>query len=170
MRTRPVVVMMLLLLLSACGEDNTDAYFENCKYGKPKAIFSSDTPGVESHSFRLKSKEGIEKIIFESGKELTIIQTGCDSIRQNFQFRLPGSYEKDGSLKWVEITVEQFEYLAGLGPEYMVFSSWAQSIAARAQTIRLAESTEIQPGFFVRIDRIISRNHADLLVTLSESP
>jgi len=170
MRTRSVVVTILVFLFSACGEDNTDAYFENCKYGKPKAIFSSDTPRVESHSFRIKNREGIEEIEFESGKSLTIIQTGCDSIRQVFQFRLPGSYEKGSALKWVELTVEQFEFLASLGPEYMVFSSWAQSIAARAEFIKLAGSTEIQPGFFVGIDRVISRDHVDLLVTLSESP
>ncbi len=159
-----------LLLLLSCQNQSADAYFADCRYGKPEAIFSEELDGVVEHSFRLKPREGIEELRFESGKRLTIVQAGCDSIRQDFQFYLPGSLPKADAEYWVGKAVEEFQQLGSIGPRYMMFSSWAQAIAARAETIQLTESTEIQPGFFVRIDRVVSQDHAMLMVTLSETP
>ena len=150
---------------------NGDAYFENCRYGKPVAIFEESLPGIAKHDFQLKAGEGIERVVFESGKELTIIQSGCDSIRQDFHFVFPDEkYANADPSFWIDTTVEEFRAFAGLGPQYLMFSSWAQSIASKKESIRLAQSEEIQPGFFVRIDRIVSSDHAILMVTLSEKP
>lgn len=160
----------LLMLVAACRNQGAEAYFENCKYGKPEAIFDSSVPGLREHNFTLKKQEGVEKLVFESGKVLTIRQMGCDAIRQEFEFDLPGQYEKGTAEKWVERTVQEFQALAGLGPNYLMFSSWAQAIAGKSEQIRLAESVEIQPGFYVNIDRVVGPDSATLLVTLSETP
>ncbi len=163
-------LLFLLLLTLACQNENADEYFSNCRYGKPKAIFSGSIPGIEGHDFRIKSLKGIEEVNFSDGVELTIIQSGCDSIRQDFQFTLPGNYEKEEAIFWVTKAVEEFQRLSRLGPDYLVFSSWAQSINARAETIQLGISEEIQPGFYVRVDAVPSSGDAILMVTLSESP
>lgn len=164
------LLLGLLLALCACENDKADTYFANCRYGEPEAIFNASLPGVIEHDFRLKTKEGVERLRFDSGKELTIVQAGCDSIRQDFQFYLPGSFPKADSGYWVEKAVEEFQQLGRLGNEYMMFSSWAQAIAAAGASLQLTESIEIQPGFYVRIDRVVSQDHANLLVTLSETP
>lgn len=160
----------LLLLIVACRNQGAEAYFENCKYGKPQAIFDVSVPGIIEHEFQLKREEGVEKITFESGKDLTIRQMGCETIRQEFAFDLPGQYEKGSAQAWIERAVQEFQSLASLGPDYLMFSSWAQAIAAKSEQIRLAESVEIQPGFYVRIDRVVGADNATLLITLSETP
>lgn len=159
-----------LLLLLSCQNESADAYFADCRYGKPEPIFSEELESVVEHSFRLRPREGVEQLRFESGKTLTIVQSGCDSIRQDFEFFLPGAFPKADAEYWVGRAVEEFQQLGGIGPRYMMFSSWAQAIAARAEAIQLTESMEIQPGFFVRIDRVVSQDHAILMVTLSETP
>ena len=164
------LVAILLMLSVACRNQGAEAYFENCKYGKPEAIFDASTPQIEEHSFKLRREEGIERIVFESGKELTIRQMGCDAIRQEFEFVLPGTYDKGSVRKWVEITVQEFQSLANLGANYLMFSSWAQAISGSSEQINLAESVEIQPGFYVNIDRVIGQESTTLLVTLSEKP
>lgn len=170
MTLKPLAALIPLLFLMACSDSNAGDYFENCKYGEPKAIFSPDIPEIKTHRFMIRQGEGVEEITFESGKELTIVQMGCDSIRQDFQFYLPGNFERGSTARWVERTVEEFNFLASLDSRYLVFSSWAQSIEAQEDTIKLAQSEEIQPGFFVKIDRILEPDHARLMVTLSESP
>jgi len=170
MKYGPFLVSLMIFLLYCSSDRNTDAGFENCRYAKPEAIFSESLAEVEEHSFKIRKKEGIEQLRFKSGKELTIIQSGCDSIRQEFQFNLPGSFPKGDAEYWVAKAVEEFQQLGAMGPQYMMFSSWAQAIAAQAEHIQLTESNEIQPGFFVRIDRVLSQGDANLLVTLSETP
>ena len=164
-------LLLTLVFLSGCGNNKDNTYFEDCRYGRPVAILNDTLPGIEEHHFELRSREGVEEVSFESGEELTIIQSGCDSIRQDFQFRLPGEGYHDADREfWVDKAIQEFRSFAGLGPKYIMFSSWAQAIEAKKESIHLAQSEEIQPGFFVRIDRISSSDHAILMVTLSETP
>lgn len=166
-------ILFLLIGISAfsCRHQSSADNFKDCPSGKPEAIFSKDIAPIQRHQFQIRRQEAIETIVFESGKKLTIIQTGCDSIRQEFRFEFPDKIEgNQPAAYWVDQAVREFEFLSSLGPQYLVFSSWAQAISNNSNAIHLSESTEIQPGFFVRIDRITGSDHTILTVILSEGP
>jgi len=159
------------ILLFSCQNNNEKDEFENCRYGEPKAIFDTEMEEVKSHQFRIKQKEGVENVSFTDGTELTIFQSGCDYIKQQFQFEMAVTNDStDTSLPeyWIAATINVFQKLGSMGPDFFSYSSWAQAIAERAADFKLAEFLEVQPGFFVKIDRIESSDSHTLLVTLSE--
>ncbi|MDX1666637.1 MAG: hypothetical protein R3350_05395 [Saprospiraceae bacterium] len=160
----------LTLFALACAFDGEGNSFSDCKYDRPQPIFESDLPTVVEHQFDIRRMKGIEEVEFSGHPDLTIIQSGCDHIRQEFQFELDSLPQNTEAAFWIDLAQEQFHRLGNLSPDYLVFLSWAQEIKEKAYQIKLAESIELQPGFYVRIDKIISRNSAILLVVLSENP
>jgi len=168
-----ICLLALGFLLFSCQDKPGDDAFEDCKYGKPEAIFSAELEEVKKHRFRMKKKEGIETISFHDGMELVIYQSGCDHIQQQYQFELPpagDTIDTQQAEYWIAQTITAFQSLGDLGPEFFSYSSWAQAIAEKAAEFKLAEFLEVQPGFFVKIDRIESSDKATLIVTLSEAP
>ncbi len=164
---------LLGLLFFSCQNDTSSGDFDKCKYGQPEAIFDDELEEVEYHRFRLKKKEGVEKVRFHSGLELTIYQSGCDYIKQEYQFELPAipdSIDTQEPVYWIGRTISSFQELGSLGPEFFSYASWAQTIAEQAAEFKLAEFLEVQPGFFVKVDRIEGEKENILLVTLSENP
>ncbi len=160
-------------LVLSCQNPSQENAFANCKYGKPEAIFSSEQEEVKKHQFTIKKQEGVENVSFESGLELIIYQSGCDYIKQQYQFEISqinDTLDSSSQEYWIIKTIESFQKLGDLGPEFFSYSSWAQAIAERAGEFKLAEFLEVQPGFYVKIDRIESSNKNLLLVTLSEEP
>lgn len=161
----------LVLLLSACeGNNQEEVPFANCKYGQPTAIFHDALPALTEHQFELKKTESVEKLVFNDSLELTLIQSGCDERKQEFQFKLNGPYQDQPPSFWIEKTMDLLQKLGRLGPDYQVFSAWAEALSMQGDQIRLAQPTQVQPGFFVRIDKIVSQDHATLLLILSEKP
>ena len=86
-------VILLTLGLIGCQSNSGKDPFENCKYGKPKPIFPAESPMVNQHSFEIKGMEGIEEVSFSNGLSVTLVQTGCDYIQQEFQFTVPGNHQ-----------------------------------------------------------------------------
>jgi len=164
------LILITMWLAAACGGSATQEGFADCRYGEPEPIFNESIPQIQSHDFELNKRKGIEEIDFTSGEELTIIQSGCDTIRQDFQFRLPGDYRDKTDMFWITKTVQEFQRLGDLGPEYLAFASWSQAISEKADAIQLSKSQQIQPGFYVTIEKIVSADHALLIVALSERP
>ena len=162
---------LVCFLLSACtGSEKNKEPFANCKYGQPIAIFNSALPGLASHQFDLEMTTSTEILQFKDGLELTLVQSGCDDRIQEFQFKLMGNYQDQPNEFWIEQTLDLLQKLGRLGPDYQVFNAWAEALDLQGDQIRLAQSTEVQPGFFVRIDKILSQDHAILLLILSEKP
>lgn len=165
------LIFILILFVSACGQNNnSDEPFADCKYGQPFAIFNPDLPKLTKHQFDLTKTESTELIQFQDGLQLTLTQSGCDERKQEFQFKLPGHYQDEPSGFWVEKTLDLLQKLGQLGPDYQVFNAWAEALSLQSESIRLAQPLEVQPGFFVRIDKILSQDHAILLLILSEKP
>ncbi len=168
-----IFLLLLGTLFLSCQNNTADDGFEQCKYGKPEAIFDPEMEEVTSHRFRIKQKEGIEKVRFQSGMELTIYQSGCDYIKQEYQFATsppPDSIDTGKPEYWISRTIESFQELGNLGTQFFSYGSWAQSIAEKAAEFKLAEYLEVQQGFYVKIDRIEGGDENILLVTLSENP
>ncbi len=165
-----ILTISLIFILISCGSKNqtSDDPFVHCKFGKPESVFSKNIPKINSHEFHLSGKEGIEKVVFENGVHLEIIQSGCDAIRQEFQFFLPGNFEKTSADYWALKAVEQFQYMSVLDEKFAPFSFWANAIRQSAQHFNLGRSLEVQPGTFVTLDKIFSPDYTILIVVLSQ--
>ncbi len=157
-------------LTFSCRLANKEPETNDCKYGIPTAIFQKNQPNVEMHSFRASETEGTEIVRFSNGVVLTLLQSGCNNIRQEFRFEFPTAPETDQPQYWIAQSINLLRMLGSMGPDYQVFSMWAQAIEARAKEIKLAETLELQQGFYTRIDRIAGANNATLVITLSDMP
>ncbi len=161
----------ILLVWAAWGcTQNDENDFENCKYGQPEPIFSDSLQAITTHDFRVKDREGMETLVFTSGLKLDIIQSGCDAIRQELVFTLGDETGHRMDEDWVAEAVDKLNFLAGLGTAYAAFGFWAQAIEARKDAMKLSESLEVQPGFYVRIDPVASSRQPLLRIILSENP
>lgn len=159
------------ILTLACQRSDSAADKQRCRYGAPEALFAADQPGVAMHRFTGSQTEATEQVTFRSGLQLTLLQSGCDNIRQEFRFQLSGvPQEADHQSFWLEQAVVLLKSLGGLGPRYAALSTWADEIEQRQNEIKLAESFPIQQGFYVRIDRIRSADDATLVLILSDTP
>ncbi|MDX1940609.1 MAG: hypothetical protein SFU99_08655 [Saprospiraceae bacterium] len=170
MRYKITMSVFIVFLTFACRRADNSIQTENCKYGKPEAIFKAEQSGISAHAFKLQNNEGVEQVKFANGIELTLIQSGCDHIRQEFQFLLPGAPPIDEPAYWIAQTINSMRMLGSFGPDFQVFSVWSQEIENQVENIKLAESIELQQGFFVRIDRILGSNNATLVLILSDVP
>jgi hypothetical protein len=171
MDSKIVLFIFIAMITSACGQSTSDhAENQDCKYGTPEALFGAEQPGVSAHSFTAKATEATERVTFSNGIRLTLLQSGCNHIRQEFRFELSEVPEDAGQQFWIMRTVELLRMLSSAGPNYAAFATWADEIEQRRENIKLAESFAIQQGFYVRIDRIRSGDNATLVLTLSDQP
>lgn len=174
-KVKPAIWFRILLLmavgLSACQSPAAKKDgFAGCAYTPPEPIFSADLPGVKSHDFHLDTQESTEQVKFGDGVNLSIRQSGCDHRKQEFKFQIPGAYSTKNNGFWVREAVQQLRGLSELGPEYVVFEHWSESIARAAKNIQLSETAEVEEGFFVSVDRVLASDHATLMLTLSDQP
>lgn len=165
-----LLLLSIAFTLIGCNNNKvgrTD--FSDCKYQAPAAIFSDSLSRVSRHQFALRQLEGVEEIDFDNGLNLTIIQSGCDAIRQEFQFQISGqSFPSADKNFWITQTIDWLKFLSSLHPKYLSFNDWGKAISIQAPSIELGEPIELQDGFFVEIDKIISSDHAILLLILSQ--
>lgn len=159
--------LFLTILTVACrNSSSTNA----CKYGKPAAIFAAQQPGIQSHTFTAQGNEATEQVEFSDGLQMTLLQSGCNEIRQEFQFSLPGNFQDKAPDFWIELSIKLMQRLGSLGPDYNGFTMWAQSVAEQRANIKLSEPAALQQGFYITIDRILSTENATLVLILSDQP
>ena len=171
MRISSFSILCILLIIGCENTPSDQKSLTDCPYPTPVAIFSDTLSAVVQHQFSLKDMEALEEVTFHNGMGLTLIQSGCKTIRQEFQFRLPGnSFPGNNPEFWVGETLNQLQFLTSLGPQYLSLNAWGQAIDAQKEHLVLGEPTEIQIGFYAEIDKIISADHAILLLILSEKP
>ncbi len=145
--------------------NNADS--EKCKYGAPTPVFSKEIKSVTGHSFEAKGQESTEVATFENGMQLQLKQSGCNDIKQEFQFTIERPSE--GQPNWFLLVSEQFIYLSSLSEQTVSMGMWASVISSNASLFKFGLPIEVEKGFFVKIDKIDSGNNAILLVELSEN-
>ena len=133
----------------------------------PSAIFSEDLIGVFSHDFMQTGTESLEIISFQDGVFLEVFQSGCDSLRQEFRFRLPDPEENDDPQFWLKEASDQFRMLGSLGPEYQPFFQYADVLAQQEESFRLSKPMEVDAGFWMQIDKIQSFDGPTLVIILA---
>ncbi len=150
------------MLLQQCGENSSNDQKSACKAPLPQAIFNKDLAQISTHNFILKGHDAEEQVLFADGSELTLYQSGCEKISQEFRFKIPIQKEVDR----VSLSVERLMYLSNLEDKYMSFANWAQAIAGLEQEFAKTNDVEVEPGFYVGLDKIDSQKHSTVIIRL----
>jgi hypothetical protein len=144
---------------------------KKCKYGKSEAIFDDKMPTVKKHFFQIKEGVGVEMVAFENKLFVEIEQSGCDKAVQQFTYILAGDFKDATDDDWKLLSIKFFDDFAKISPRLVSFGFWAKAMHNIKDKIKLSESTKLeQDGYvrYVRIDKILSKEKATLVVQLSE--
>ena len=161
-QTQFSILCFLLFLNWQCTTPNT-----TCKYGTPEAIFPSKLPKVVKHHFEIKGQNAYENVIFENGLKMEVIQSGCNEIKQFFQFILPGDFKNEPPAFWKEIAIQNFGYLSTVSDKHMSLHHLSTAIRKNYHDIKLSAPTQLEEGYFIKIDKIIGEEETILVVELA---
>jgi hypothetical protein len=153
-----------LMVFNAC--QNGQGAENDCKT-KPQAMLRADMKGIAEHKFETKGSDSEEFVRFANGKTLTILQSGCEKIRQEFRFELKGAPNTDDPAFWTDQAILNLAALAVLDPQLMPLGNWVMMIREKKAVIRLAETVPLQGGFYTKIDRISSNDGVYLIIVLT---
>lgn len=154
-------IVSVAVVFAACQHKSS------CKF-KPEPIFSRDLPHIVQYNFEKEGSQSLESMLLDRGILLEIGQEVCGETRQEYRFTVPGNYAEQPDSFWTKEAARQFVFLSTFSPKQAPLKDWADVIELRRNDIRLGEDREVQPGIFVRIDRIISPEQATLLVVFSQ--
>lgn len=168
MNYRTIFGFILFSLWSLAACQTSSSQQKECPKGAPTPIYSSDYKKVLSHSFEREEQNSTEKIQFQNNTELTIRQSGCQAIRQVFEFTFP----KDSLLishgDLLAKATDKFSYLAGIEEKFYSFRIIASKLEELKPRFKRSKAFEIDPGFFIQIDKISFPDQDILEVVLFE--
>ncbi|MEL6944656.1 MAG: hypothetical protein AAFO82_18525 [Bacteroidota bacterium] len=166
---KSLLACCLILLIYSCGESPTETdRFANCLYEAPTAIFSSNHPSIERHQFKIKAASGIEQIVFDSGLKLNLVQKGCETAEQIFQFSIPKALSIKNEQEWIEQAAEYFFFLGTLDKQYLPLYEWGKLMQANAQQMTLDQPYEVYDEFLVTVKKSQKGSQTILQVVLEE--
>lgn len=155
-------LIMISLLLLQCDSKGKSNEHSECNTPLPQAIFDKNVAPIISHSFKLNGRNAEESIRFDDNSSLTIFQSGCDKIAQEFRFQLAPQKEID----MPSLGVDRLMYLANLDDKYMSFANWAQAIDGLRMEFSTQNEVEVEAGFFVGLDKIDSTDRTTMIIRL----
>ena len=159
-------LLVLTAALYGCQTGASADPFSKCKYGKPQPVFPNSYSEVDSQYFEIKGMSGLEKVWFVNGLYIELLQEGCDKARQVFHFRLKGNFSRWED--WLQLSASQLEYLSAISEKHLELGMWAQAIRQHKEQIPLDEKVEIQPGYFVKVDKVLGADYVILIVEVGE--
>ncbi len=151
----------LILLLIAC--QNPPA----CKY-KPTPIFAKDLPHIVQYNFEIQGSQSLESLMLDRGIMVEVGQEVCGDTKQEFRFKVKGDFTVQPDSFWLKEASRQFVYLSSFSPKQAALKDWGDIIELRRKDMSLGQAREVQPGVFVRVDRVISPEEAVLSVVFSQ--
>jgi hypothetical protein len=169
-----------LLLFYCCGSDpsnnsnseqtkpieETISANEDCKYGKPVAIFSEELPQIQKQSFELIGQKGIETVTFTDGNVLELYQSGCNEVRQEYRFFLNGNYKDKEDSFWFEKAIERLTIVGRLDDRYAVIGMWVGAIEQLIDKMTIGQFAEVEPNTFIMVDKIVEEDSAIVIIVL----
>jgi len=163
-------LLFLLVLSWACSSDNSDDLFIDCRYSAPESIFTNALSGVEQHEFFLDKMIGEESLIFSDGSRLRLRQSGCDYLKQEFEYVSPEFDRQKSIAFWFEESIALLQRISELGPEYISYRQWAKAMEEKARSFEMDKNVKLGDGYYAKVSRQNARGAAILLLTLSEKP
>jgi len=154
-------ISLVICFVFSCSDTATKNTTE-CSVPKPEAVFSSSPSAITSHNFELNGHNAQEDLKFADGGTLTLFQSGCEKISQEFRFTFPQSIQTDRT----DLAVEKLMFLSNLDDKYMTFANWANAIKGLKSQFTQMDEVEVEQGFFVGLDKIDSANQTILVVKL----
>jgi hypothetical protein len=135
---------------------------------KPMPIFESGLPHVKIYNFEKQGTQSLESLYLDADVHIEIYQNVCPSTTQEFKFMVKGDFRHFPDSMWMKEAVRQFVFLSSLSPKQKALKDWADIVELRRGDMKLGEEREVQPGVFVKIDKVVGPDRGDLLVTLIE--
>jgi len=160
-KIREAIAFGALISLCACQNKTT------CKY-KPEPIFTKDLPHVVQYNFEKEGSQSLESVMLDRGILLEVGQEVCGDTKQEFRFTVPGDYTAQPDSFWLKEASRQFVFLSSFSPKQAALKDWGDIIELRRGDMRIGQAREVQPGVFVRVDRVVSPEEATLLVVFSQ--
>lgn len=157
----PGVLIALILLATSC--DNK----KNCKY-KPSPIFEAGLPHVVRYNYEQQGSQSLESLELDTNVLLEISQDVCENTQQEYRFTVPGNFSKFADSLWLKEASRQLVFLSTFSPKQSALKAWADVIEMRRAQMRLGEDREVEPGVFVRVDRIVSPEQSTLVLVFSQ--
>lgn len=155
-----ILSVFTLVILTACGE-------KKCKY-KPTAIFEKNLPHIQQYNFEVQGPESMESLLLDTGVLLEIYQNICDESLQEYKFTVKGDFVTFQDSMWLREASRQLVFLSSFSPKQSALKSWGDLIEQRRAEMKLGENREMEPGIFVKVDRIISPESGVLLLTFTQ--
>jgi hypothetical protein len=151
---------VVLLSTTACRE-------KKCKY-KPTAIFEQGLPHVQQYNFEVQGQESMESLLLDTGTLLEIYQNICDESVQEYKFTVNGNFANFPDSLWLREASRQMVFLSSFSPRQTALKDWGDMIEQRRTEMRLGENREVQPGIFVKVDKVASAEKGILVLTLGQ--
>ncbi len=152
--------LLLLLTLAACGTKKI------CKY-KPSAIFQEGLPHMQDYSYETQGQESREAFMTDRGVFVEIFQEVCETTRQEYRFTAPGEqFLQLPDSVWMKEASRELVFLSSFSPQQAPLKAWADLIEATRPQMRMGEEIEVNPGFFVRVNKVASPDKGTLVVEL----
>jgi hypothetical protein len=171
MKYLQILLLSIFSLFFACKNDKNkanDKPFAGCKCGTPTPIFNENVPEhVAGHNFSMTKDAGVEIVKMKNGTTLQIVQTGCSDIKQEFSF----VYKNKEMLtyndaQWIQNAVSEFQKIGTFSPNFSPFVLWGNALDQYKNEFKIGEAKELDKGFFMTIDKIISGDEATMIVTV----
>ena len=156
------LAILTMVVCISCGDGSSKGEGD-CSIPPPQAIFKKGVEGISNHRFKLSGRNSEESMVFADSAMVSIFQSGCDKIAQEFVFTLPTSPTK---ISRSVLAVDRLAYMARLGPDYMTFGSWAQAIDGLQKEFAQNNTVEVEPGLFIGLDKIDSSEKTTLIIKL----
>lgn len=148
-----------LLVFPACQSE------KKCKY-KPAPIFEAGLPHIQQYNFEVQGQESLESLLLDTGVLLEIGQKVCETTQQEYRFIAKGDHTAFADSLWLKEAARQFVFLSTISPKQASLKAWADVIEAGRKEMKLGEEKMVQPGVYLRIDRVVNPEESTLQVLL----
>ncbi len=156
-----ICLFFIIGLLASCQNQAT------CKF-KPEPIFAKDLPHVVQYNFEKEGSQSLESLMLDRGILLEVGQEVCGDTKQEFRFTVKGAYTTQPDSFWLKEASRQFVFLSTFSPKQAALKDWGDIIELRRTDMSIGQAREVQPGVFVRVDRVVSPEEATLTVVFSQ--
>ncbi len=140
---------------------------KKCKY-KPTAIFEQGLPHIQQYNFEVQGQESMESLLLDTGTLLEVYQNICEESLQEYKFTVNGNFSNFPDSLWLREASRQMVFLSSFSPKQKALKDWGDMIEQRRPEMRLGENREIQPGIFVKVDKIAGGDKGVLTLTFSQ--
>jgi hypothetical protein len=154
------ILLSVIVMSFGCKSD--------CKFGKAVPIFPKGLPIVTEQHFESREADAFETIVFKNGLHLQITQSGCNDLKQLFEFMQQGDYAQRGDEFWKRTAVDQLKMMSKMHASLQTLNIWASAIENILPVLKLGESTEIEPNTYIKIDKVTNGKDAVLSLELSK--